>query len=195
MLQARGLTLPWDFNRYCHTAHYHSDKIANELFELFPSLYAPGENWEDLYAEKKQVMIDQLNAGKVALMPGVADLLESLQKAEIKCCVVTHSPDELVSIIRKQHSVLDAIPHWITRHDYVHPKPHSECYLTAIQKYGDSADKIIGFEDTPRGLTALMGTRAEAVLICEVGYPEISQFLAQGARHFSSFIDFCRSQK
>jgi HAD superfamily hydrolase (TIGR01509 family) len=193
MLQARGFTLPWDFNRYCHTAHYHSDKIANELSELFPNLYGPGENWDKLYGEKKQVMIDQLNAGKVALMPGVAVLLKAIQKANITCCVVTHSPDELVSIIRKQHAVLDAIPHWVTRHDYVQAKPNSECYLKAIEKYGSSAKKIIGFEDTPRGLTALMGTRAEPVLICEVDYPEIPEFIARGARHFPSFVDFFKA--
>lgn len=195
MLQARGFTLPWDFNRYCHTAHYHSDKIASELLELFPDLYASGESWENLYAEKKKAMIDQLNAGKVALMPGVSDLLATIQKAKIKCCVVTHSPDELVRIIRKQHPVLDAIPYWITRHDYVHPKPNSECYLKAIEKYGNPSDRIIGFEDTPRGLTALMGTRADAVLICEVNYPEIPQFVERGARHFPSFIAFSQSQK
>ncbi len=195
MLQARGFSLPWDFNRYCHTAHYHSDKIANELLELFPDLYAQGENWDILYAEKKQAMIDQLNSGKVALMPGVFALLEAIKKGKIKCCVVTHSPDELVQIIRQQHPVLDAIPYWITRRDYTHPKPHSECYAKAIEKYSTSSDKIIGFEDTPRGLTALMGTRAEAILICDVNYPEIPEFLKLGAQHFSSFINFSKSSK
>ena len=69
------------------------------------------------------------------------------------------------------------------------------CYLKAIEKYGQLAKRIIGFEDTPRGLTALMGTRAEAVLIFEVDYPEIPEFVSRGARQFSSFLDFFKSQK
>jgi beta-phosphoglucomutase len=194
MLKARGFNLPWDFARYCHTAHYHSDKISSELLELFPSLYSEGESWDHLYAEKKQAMIDLLNTGEVNLMPGVYELLHAIQKAQIKTCVVTHSPDELVSIIRKQHPILDAIPFWITRHDYNHPKPDSECYLKAIQMHANESDQIIGFEDTPRGLTALMGTRAKAVLICEVNYPEIPQFIQRGALHFPSFVAFSKSQ-
>ena len=195
MLQARGFDLPWDFNRYCHTAHYHSDKIASELLELFPSLYSEGETWDHLYAEKKQAIMDLLKTGSVALMPGVPELLLAIQKANIKCCVVTHSPDELVSIIRKQHPTLDAIPYWITRRDYNLPKPNSECYLKAIQVYAEPSDNIIGFEDSPRGLTALMGTQARPVLICEVNYPEIPEFIQRGASHFSSFIAFSQAEE
>lgn len=187
MLQARNFNLPWDFNRYCMTAHYHSDKIAEEFLELFPNLYSNGETWEDLYRDKKQGMMDLLHKGKVDLMPGVSELLEALHAAEIKRCVVTHSPDELVSIIRNQHSILNTIPYWITRHDYSHPKPNSECYQKAIKLYAEPKDKIIGFEDTPRGLTALMGTRAKPILICQVNYPEIPEFIKQGVLHFPTF--------
>lgn len=187
MLQARNLNLPWDFNRYCMTAHYHADKIAQEFLEIFPSLYAGGETWEDLYAEKKQAMVDLLHQGQVSLMPGVYRLLQALHSAKIKSCVVTHSPDELVAIIRQQHAILDTIPFWITRHDYTHPKPHSECYQKAIELHACPEDKVIGFEDTPRGLTALMGTKAKPVLICQVNYPEIPRFVEQGVLHFDSF--------
>jgi len=134
-------------------------------------------------------MIDLLDKGDVQLMPGVAELLTELAKADIKRCVVTHSPDELVSKIRKQHAVLESIPFWITRHDYVHPKPSSECYLKAIDTFASENDKIVGFEDTPRGLTALMGTRAKPVIVCNVDYPEIDDFIKKGALHFASFND------
>lgn len=192
MLQARGFILPWDFNRYCLTAHYHSDRIEKEFLELFPTLYDQGDSWEILYAEKKQEVIALLKAGQVGLMPGVFEFLTALQKAKIKCCVVTHSPDELVSIVRSQHPILDAIPTWITRHDYVQPKPNPECYLKAINEHASESERVIGFEDSPRGLTALMATRAEAVLVCEVDYPEIPQFVKRGAKHFRTFLDVAK---
>jgi HAD superfamily hydrolase (TIGR01509 family) len=184
MLQARNFVLPWDFHRYCMTAHYHADKIADELLELFPTLYQSGETWEQLYAAKKQAMVDLLKSGHVNLMPGVFELLTSLQKANIKRCVVTHSPDSLVELLRQQHPILTSIPFWITRQVYNHPKPHSECYLKAIDEHAHASDRIIGFEDSPRGLTALMGTRAQPVLICQVSYPEIGDFISRGAQHF-----------
>lgn len=187
MLQAHNFILPWDFNRYCMTAHYHSDKIAEEFLELFPNLYSDGQSWEQLYAEKKRIIMELMNAGEVSLMPGVYELLEELNKAKIKSCLVTHSPEELVSIVRKQHPILNTIPYCITRHDYTHPKPHSESYLKAIKEYAAPGDRVIGFEDTPRGLRALMGTSARPILICEVNYPEIPEFVRQGVLHFPTF--------
>lgn len=187
MLQNRGFELPWGFERYCQTAHYHSDKIASELYEIFPDLHLQEPSWDNLYVEKKEMMLSLLNEGLVELMPGVSHFLNLLKKAGVKICVVTHSPDELVTVIRKQQPLLNEIPFWITRHDYDEPKPNPECYLKAISQYAQPHDKVIGFEDSPRGLKALMGTKATAVLISEVAYPEIAEFVEQGALHYPTF--------
>lgn len=192
-LQARGYELPWDFHRYCMTAHYHADRIGDELLELFPSLYGVDDSWDTLYAEKRSTIATILKTEGTSLMPGVQEFLTLLQAQNIHCCVVTHSPDELVSIIRRQHPILDRIPFWITRHQYSHPKPNSECYLKAINEYAKPTDLVIGFEDTPRGLTALLGTRADAVLISEVNYPEIPQFIEKGALHYTDFKQYLGS--
>jgi beta-phosphoglucomutase len=189
MLESRGFTLSWNFRRYCHTAHYHADKIASELYEMFPDLYAQESSWDVLYAEKKEIMIDILGQGGIQLMPGAFELLEALAHADIKRCVVTHSSESLIDPIRRQHPILQTIPFWITRADYVHPKPHSECYLKAISAFTNPGDNIIGFEDSPRGLTALMGTSAKPVLICSVDYPEIPEFIKQGVLHFNTLHD------
>lgn len=195
MLSARGFTLPWDFHRYCCTAHYHSDTIAQELYELFPALHAQEPRWEVLYSEKKQAMTEQLRSGLVEMMPGAKELLGQLQSAQIPHCVVTHSPSDLVALLRQQHPILDGIPYWIARHDYSRPKPASDCYLKAIADYAQPGDNIIGFEDSPRGLRALMGTQAQAVLIAQVTYPEIPEFVLQGASHYHSLDEFINSQK
>ncbi len=189
MLKNRGHNLTWNFSRYCRTAHYHSDKIASELYEIFPDLLSQEPSWDVLYGEKKQAMISLLESGAVQLMPGVFELLTILKERNIKRCVVTHSPSELVELIRKQHVILNSIPNWITRRDYVSPKPSPECYLKAIMVHADKNDNVIGFEDTPRGLRALMGTRALPVIVCEVPYPEIEEFTAQGAMHYSNFTE------
>ncbi len=59
MLKERGFELPWDFQRYCMTAHYHSDRMGEELLEVFPHFiiaFLVG----NLYSEKKQKMVDLL---------------------------------------------------------------------------------------------------------------------------------------
>lgn len=187
MLKNRGYDLSWDFSRYCRTAHYHSDKIASELYEMFPSLHAQESSWDVLYMEKKLEMISLLEKGAVQLMPGVFEFLSILKDEGLKRCVVTHSPSELVELIRQQHPILNSIPNWITRRDYSAPKPSPECYLKAIELYGEESDKIVGFEDSPRGLISLMGTKALPVIVSQVPYPEIDEFTRQGALHFSDF--------
>lgn len=186
MCSARGFNLDWNFNRYCQAAHYDATGLRDQIYNYLPELQTQEPNWDILYAEKKQAILDLIAEGAVHLMPGVEKLLKALQDADIKRCVVTHSPDSLINAVRKQNPLLDSIPNWITREHYSHPKPHSECYLTAIERFAKPEDRVIGFEDTPRGLQALLGTRAKAVLICRAQYPEIPEYIAKGALHYPS---------
>lgn len=188
MMRARGICFTWSFERYCSSAHYATSTFRNDLFKDFPELAVQDPSWTYLYQEKQAVIQELLKEGAVQLMPGVEKLLTSLQKDRISTCVVTHSPEELVSIIKNQHEVLRQIPYWVTRHDYINPKPNPECYKLAIERYGKVGGRVIGFEDTPRGLSALLGSGVEAILITKIPYIEISEFLEQGARHYDSFL-------
>lgn len=194
MCANRGVVFNWSFDAYCRVAHYKSDGLRQKIYAEFPQLYAMEPSWEVLYAEKKQAIIDLVNSGAVQLMPGAEDLLIELQNAAISHCVVTHSPLELVKAIRHQHPILNTIPHWVTREQYTHPKPNSECYQKAIQLLAKPDDKIIGFEDTPRGLTALLGTNVKPVLVCQIEYPEIPEFIAKGVVVIKTLNDLSDNQ-
>jgi len=187
MCANRGFNFHWDFERYCQAAHYDANALRDQLFIELPALHAQEPDWSVLYAEKKKALRELLLNGAVQLMPGVEKLLKLIKEADIKCCVVTHSPDDMVSIIRQQLPILNTIPFWITREHYVQPKPNSECYLKAIDLLAEPQDKVIGFEDTPRGLRALSGTRAKSVIICQTNYPELPAFIQAGSSHFTSF--------
>lgn len=186
MMLKRGFTLNWSFERYCQSAHYSSEKFRKEIFLEYPELAKQDPTWEELYKEKQAIMMDLLKSD-VHLMPGVKSLLEKIQAAQLNHVVVTHSPSPLINLVKQQHPILEKIPHWITRHDYTHPKPHSECYQIAIERFCKSGNKVVGFEDSPRGITALLGTEARPVLITKADYPEIESFTKQGVRLFSSF--------
>lgn len=185
MCKGRGYSLPWTFERYCSIAHYDAEGIREKIYAEFPQLKEL--DWMTLYHEKKKWVEKLLKEGAVKLMPGVAPLLTALKEQKIKCCVVTHSPPEQVNLICQQQPLLKTIDNWVTRNDYSHPKPNPECYLKAIQLYAQPGDKIVGFEDTPRGLTALMQTKAQPVLISQIPYPEIPQFVQQGVFYYKTF--------
>lgn len=187
MMENRGVILEWDFNRYCQAAHYGATTFRDSISEAYPELLAQVESWETLYKEKQALLLNMLENGSVKLMPGVSNLLTALEAAKKKRVVVTHSPKMFIETLKHQNPLLETIPNWITREHYSEPKPNPECYRLAITKFKDPNDIVVGFEDTPRGLTALLGTEATPHLICAVDYPEIPQFVKRGVKHFSSF--------
>ena len=181
MLKRRGYNLPWDFPRYCKAAHYDSEALSVQIYEEFPALLKEEPRWaKALYLEKKQAYMELLQEGAVKLMPGACELLLALKEANIKRSVVTHSPSEQIDSIRQQLPVLNTISEWFTREHYTRPKPDPECYIKAIQKMALENEKVIGFEDTPRGIKALQGSRAQVVMICSSDYPGLKDVSKEG---------------
>jgi HAD superfamily hydrolase (TIGR01509 family) len=183
MMAAQGFALNWSFLRFCEVAHLNATALKEALYSEFPELPL---DWDLLYAEKKKAYYALVSTGKVDLMPGVAELLTELDQSSIRHCVVTNSFLEQVALIRSQVPLLQTIPHWITREDYERQKPHPDAYLKAIELYGKPGDRMIGFEDSIRGLQALQGTPALPVLICSPKYPLLSH-APKGVVRFDSF--------
>jgi len=183
MLEKRGHHLDWSLPQYCSVAHLNATALREALYVKFPDL---DPNWQMLYEEKKQMYQELLGSGRVELMPGVLRLLQKLEKAGIQRCVATHSTFEQIQAIRAQLPILQTIPHWITREDYEAPKPDPECYLRAIQLWGKPGDRIVGFEDSIRGLHALQKTPALPVLVCPSHNP-VLEVASEGAIHFETF--------
>lgn len=173
MCQQRGFHLNWDFEFYCGIAHHSAEGLELQIYADIPGLKKMEPDWKVLYQEKKQAYLDLINRGAVELMPGAEELLIALQQANVNRAVVTHSLEELITAIRRQLPLLDTIPHWITREHYKQPKPSSECYLKAIEMLAKEDDNVIGFEDTPRGITALAGTRATLVFVSTLNYVDL----------------------
>lgn len=189
MCAERGFKLNWSFFRYSEAAHHSSSALREQIYAELPELHQMEPNWSVLYEEKKEALLKLIHQGSAHLMPGVADLLQALNRANINRCVVTHSLNTLIHPIREQNPILNTIPHWVTREDYAIPKPDPECYRVAISRYAKEGDRIIGFEDSPRGFNALMGTRATPVLICPRDYPYLAKLLESKINYYPSFSD------
>ena len=190
MCKNRGFELTWNFQRYCIAAHFESTGLRDQIYEEFPDLFKMEPDWAVLYQEKKDAYMELLNEGAVKLMPGAEEFLMTLEKSNRKRCVVTHSPLEQIENIRKQNPVLDSIPVWFTRENYSKPKPDPECYEIAIKKMANDSDRIIGFEDSPRGLSALKATRAKAVLVTQIRYDNMETILEGNTALYNKLSDF-----
>lgn len=182
----RGFSLDWTYKRFSDAAHHSSSGLRDQLYLDFPQLYKDEPDWRVLHQEKQSIFLELLKSQKIRLMDGALELLTALEAASIRRCVVTHSPNSLVDSIRCQVPILQSIPFWITREDYHHPKPDSECYKKAIEWLSRPQDRIIGFEDSPKGLTALKGTSALPVLICPPNSYYLKHCLGENQLYFPS---------
>ncbi len=183
----RRFAFPWSFSEYCSVAHMGSNLFQKRLYKVFPDLYKQEPNWGVLHREKQRAFIYLLSRDGVSLMPGVKKVLAFLHESGSKCSVVTHSPSELTEAIKKEHSILQTIPHWVTREQYDRPKPCPDSYLKAVELYGKPGDRVLGFEDTIRGWKALDSASIESVVVSSVLTREMKQELKEkGVSQYSS---------
>lgn len=161
------LSLQWDFAEFCSHAHTRAHGMRAALSALFPQM-----EWDQLYRLKADRYFESLRQGKVELMPGVLPFLTQLMERGANLCVVTHSPKAVTDLIKESHRVLQQIPHWVAREDYAEPKPSPQSYLTAMERHLKPGGKAIGFEDSPRGLEALIRSGAKPIWVTKIAYPQ-----------------------
>ncbi|NGX62919.1 MAG: Beta-phosphoglucomutase [Candidatus Anoxychlamydiales bacterium] len=189
MLFRRGFKLDWSFLKFCEVAHFDDQSLKEGVYALFPQLLDQEPNWEVLRAEKNRIYIELLKSSKIDLMPGVEKLLKELKTQNIKRCVVTNSTKQMTDMMRVKQPLLNNIDNWITREDYTYAKPNPDGYLRAISLYGEKGDRIIGFEDSARGVKALEKTPSISVLIGPIFSPNVRSILSKDVLYFKSFED------
>ena len=187
MIKNRGYDLDWDFETFCSIAHTSQEGLRLEIYKKFQKLYEEASIWDLLYDEKKVEYLSLLQSANVELMPGVYQLLTILKDKNKKSCVVTNSLREHIDIVLKNNPILNNINNWVTREDYKEPKPSGECYFKAIDLYGKKGDRIIGFEDTIKGIKALSKTHSKCLLINTDEKLNDRFLIGRGVLHVDSF--------
>lgn len=183
----QGYALPWDFDQFCAIAHTSSGGLREAIYAQFPDLSAKRLSWEMLYARKKQIYSELLRADRLSFLPGVEALLKELSTRGLKRCVVTNSTADQARRIKQILPLLTTIPVWITREQYEESKPAPDAYLKALELLADPGDRIIGFEDTLRGIQSLQAVSALPVLVCPKNHPQLQSGSLKEVIHFSSF--------
>lgn len=192
MMLENGSCFPWDFQTFTAFAHKSSTGLYEKISEYAPNLVET-KGWKNLYAQKKQCYQGLLQLASLELMPGVSQMLYLIEEANIPCCVVTNSTKEQVSLIKEKLPILEALPCWVVREDYDEPKPSPDGYLKAIQQLSLSPKgKMIGFEDTLRGIYSLQRAQIDPVLICCKNHPQMEDIARGSCPHFTSFLSLLK---
>ena len=187
MVCSLGFPFPIDYPTYCEGAHLSTEALRDLIYSKVPELKEQYPNWMEIRKIKIELYLNSLKTNQVKLMPGVKELLQATDHYHIPTCIVTNSPLEQIKLIQARLPELSLVTHVVSRESYTHSKPHPDGYLTALNTYFPSARKVIGFEDTIKGVQALIAANIEAVLIVEKEHPHAQ--LDLGHRYFPTFFD------
>jgi HAD superfamily hydrolase (TIGR01509 family) len=123
-----------------------------------------GATVEQLVAETEEIFPAILDA-RLALMPGVDELLTALERAEFRKAIGTSSGRRFTLDVLSRFSIQDRFAFIITAEDVVEGKPHPEIYLQAAARFQVQPRELVVFEDSQNGCraAAAAGTIAVAV--------------------------------
>ncbi|NBO24091.1 MAG: HAD family phosphatase [Chlamydiae bacterium] len=165
MVESLGFSFPIDYPTYCQGAHISTEVLKNLIYSNCPNLQLHHPDFMAIREIKQKFYLEFLSQGTIELMPGVATLIDSINYFKKKACIVTNSPLEQIELVEKYLPILKKIPFKITREHYQAPKPNGECYREAITRHGSFGDKIIGFEDSTKGIEALIDAQVFSIEI------------------------------
>jgi HAD superfamily hydrolase (TIGR01509 family) len=118
----------------------------------------------ELAAESQQIfgpILDQ----RLALMPGLAELLAALEQAAIPKAIATSSGPGFVTNVLSKFALRPRFQFVLTCDDVRDGKPHPEIYLTAAQRFGIAPGEMLVLEDSHNGCRAAVAAGAYAVAV------------------------------
>ncbi|MCC7084165.1 MAG: HAD family phosphatase [Pirellulales bacterium] len=119
---------------------------------------------EVLSAETKEVFVELLDH-RLALMPGLAELLDALEFAEIPKAVVTSSGPKFTCDVLGRFNLESRFSFIVTCEDVQIGKPDPEIYLQAAARFGVAPQRMMALEDSANGCRAAVAAGSFAVAV------------------------------
>jgi len=122
------------------------------------------DTWQAMAAESNRLFLDFLD-DSLAMMPGLMELLDALERSGIPKAIGTSSSRELVDACLRPFSLEGRFQFVLAAEDIAHGKPHPEIYLTAAQRFGTPPAEMLVLEDSENGCLAAASAGAYVVAV------------------------------
>ncbi|QVE48714.1 HAD family phosphatase [Chlamydia crocodili] len=182
-----GLDVAMDFSTY-----YLFSMLGREVFkQKFLEIYPNTESFfPQCFHDRERIYRELIQTEVPSLFPGVEDFLGLLLAENKTVGVVTNSSEELVRHFRGVLPTLNRFQFWVTREDYERSKPYPDSYQHAYEAFVQEGEKVVGFEDSIKGLRALAGIPATLVAvnaISPLSRDSHEDFCEKDFHYFASF--------
>jgi HAD superfamily hydrolase (TIGR01509 family) len=133
-------------------------------FEIMIRRHGLTEPWDVLARESDEVFLAILPK-HLALMPGLSQLLDALEKAAIPKAIATSSGRRLTEACLGPFDLARRFQFVLTSEDITHGKPHPEVYLSAAARFGVRPAEMLVLEDSQTGCRSAAAAGAWVVAV------------------------------
>jgi HAD superfamily hydrolase (TIGR01509 family) len=133
-------------------------------FDIMIRHHNLSETWQELAAESNQIFIELLDE-HIAPMPGLMQLLDALEAADMPKAIATSSARTILDACLKCFDMHRRFSFFLTAEDVIHGKPDPEIYLTCATRFGVKPGEMLVLEDSENGCKAAAASGAFAVAV------------------------------
>jgi pseudouridine 5'-phosphatase len=133
-------------------------------FEIMIDRCGLSDTWQQLAAESIRLFLELLD-GRLAMMPGLAELLSALEQAGIPKAIGTSSSRQLATACLRPFDLEKRFQFILAAEDIAQGKPHPEIYLTAARRFGVPPAETLVLEDSRNGCLAAAAAGAYVVAV------------------------------
>ncbi|MEI8372900.1 MAG: HAD family phosphatase [Planctomycetota bacterium] len=133
-------------------------------FEAMIDWHSLQEPWDVLAVESNEIFLGMLS-GRLAIMPGLLELLAALEKAGIPKAIATSSSRPLTEACLAPFRLAPRFCFILTSEDITRGKPNPEIYLLAAGRFGVPPGEMLVLEDSQNGCRAAAASGAFTVAV------------------------------
>lgn len=142
------------------------DVITGTIFADYGADF-PIDSFRDAWLRHLGVMM----AEGVALKPGVVDILDLLDRLDIRRAIATSSRHDSVTRHLGPHDLLRRFDTIVARGDYTEPKPAPMPYLTAARRLSLDPGRCLALEDSYSGVRSASSAGMMTIMVPDVAPP------------------------
>ena len=145
----------------CHTVMGTPPEAS---FTTMIKWYSLPDTWRDLQKESDAIFLELIKDG-FEMMPGLPELLATIERLELPKCICTSSAPHLVDPVLAAYDMGPRFDFIMTAADIIKGKPNPEIYLKAATRFGVNPATMMVFEDSVQGTEAALAAGAYTITV------------------------------
>lgn len=150
----------------------HSTLIGRRAIETEAELrahYGPSFDYAAVRAEVRALWREQIASGGIPLKPGLLELLDHLDRAQIPKAVATSTAR--VSALAALGALIERLDVLVCGDEVARSKPAPDIYLSAAERLRVPAEVCLALEDSLAGVAAATAARMTVVMVPDLVQP------------------------